>query len=109
MDLHSAIKDDLAAINREFDARERYFEKRTRRHRVTLLIGLFICFVFYASARARNDRILQLIPFPDEFSDAASFVTLLSCIGFILYYYVQGEPFWEFWKKMIKSCTKKIT
>ncbi|UST61940.1 hypothetical protein NF673_14940 [Pseudomonas moraviensis] len=99
MDFHSAITDDLAAINREFDVREKYFEKRKRRHRVTFFVSIFIWLVFYASASARNDRILELIPFPDEFSNAISFIVFLFSMGFALYYYVQGEPFWDFWNK----------
>ena len=97
MDLRSAITDDLAAINREFDVREKHFEKRKRRHRVTFLVSLFIWLVFYASASARNDRILEFIPFPDKYSNAISFIVFLFSMGFVLYYYVQGEPFWDFW------------
>jgi hypothetical protein len=41
---------------------------------------------------------LNFIPFPDEYSDAISVMLFLFSIGFVLYYYVQGEPFWEFWK-----------
>lgn len=98
MDLHSAITDDLAAINREFETRKGYFDKRKRRHRVTILVSMLTWLAFYASASARNDRLLELIPFPDEYSFAISGMLLLFSIGFVLYYYVQGEPFWEFWK-----------
>jgi hypothetical protein len=103
MDLHSAVTDELAAINREFDAREKYFEKRKRRHRVTLLVSLVVSFVFYASASTRNDRILDLVQFPDEYSFVLSFIMFLFSIGFVLYYYVQDEPFWSFFNEKKES------
>lgn len=106
MSSHSSIPKDLPQFEAEVEYKVLSLAKRKRRNQVVLVISLLISVLLYSSASARNDRIIGVIPFPDEFSVIGSSFSFLFSIGFVLYFYVQGEPFWLFPKKQSDDLVK---